>query len=356
MGLIRDKILLFALHSGSDIGNHRRKAAVFAQELGFPRGDSEEIAILATEMMTNVLDHGAAEGCLVLCRVQNNEGRHGVEIWAMDNGSGIKNFDQASRDGYSSKNSLGFGLGTIRRFSDEIETGIKEVPAEFKNQEGFKLMQGLVICSRKWLSQPGASMRNKHIEIGAASRPKPGERINGDCFLIHHLSCTETLAAVIDGLGHGSEAHEASRLAVKSIKAKATLPLPEIIKYTHETLLGTRGATIGAALIKTDSNKISFLGMGNIEARVVTAQKKHALISLGGIVGLKIRTPRVYDHIYETDNFLVLYSDGINSGWQNDYENWDKHPQQIAEDILDNFAKYHDDATILIIKLASANS
>lgn len=194
-------------------------------------------------------------------------------------------------------------------------------------------MKGLVICSRKWLSQPGASMKKKHIEIGAASRPKPGERINGDCFLIHHLSRTETLTAVVDGLGHGIEANEASRLAVKSIKAKAYLPLPEIIRYTHETLLGTRGATIGAALIQTDSNKISFVGMGNIEARVVTSQKKHALISLRGIVGLKIRTPRIYDYIYEADNFLVLYSDGINSGWQNNYENWDKHPQQIAEDI-----------------------
>ena len=307
-------------------------------------------------MMTNVLDHGAAEGCLVLCRVQDNEGCHGIEIWAMDNGSGIKNFNQASRDGYSSKNSLGFGLGTIRRFSDEIETGIKEVPPEFKNQEGFKLMKGLVIWSRKWLYQPVPGMKNKHIEIGAASRPKPGERINGDCFLIHHLSDTDTLAAVIDGLGHGIEAHEASHLAVKSIKAKANMPLPEILRHTHEALLGTRGATIGAALIQTGSNKISFLGMGNIEARIVTSQKKQALISLGGIVGLKIRTPRIYDYIYEADDFLVLYSDGINSGWQNEYENWDKHPQEIAEDILNNFAKYHDDATVLIIKLSPANS
>ncbi|MBN2246778.1 MAG: SpoIIE family protein phosphatase [Candidatus Aminicenantes bacterium] len=356
MGLIRDRILYFSVSDISDVGDQRRKTAAFAKELGFLPGDSEEISILVTEMMNNMLNHGGPDSRLIICRVEDNKKNQGIELWAIDNGSGINDFDQAFRDGHSSQDSLGLGLGTVKRFSDEIETGIKAIPEEFKDRNGLRSMGGLVICSRKWLPKHSWTGRNKNITIGAASRPKPGEKINGDSYFIRHLSSQATLAAVVDGLGHGIDAHEASRLAVRSLDAKADLPLPEIIAYTHKTLIGTRGATVGAALIQSDLNKVSFVGMGNIEARIVTPQKKHALISLGGIVGLKIRTPKVYEYIYDQDNFLVLYSDGINSGWQNGVEEWGKHPQKIAEYILKNYSRDHDDATILIIKFSPENS
>ncbi len=356
MGLIRDKILYFSVSDISDIGDQRRKAVAFAKELGFLPGDSEEIAIIVTEMMNNMLDHGGTESRLITCRVEDDKNNQGIELWAIDNGSGLDDLDQAFRDGHSSKNSLGLGLGTIKRFSDEIETSIKSIPEEFLDINGLKSMDGMVICSRKWLPKQSWIRRNKNITIGAASRPKPGEKINGDSFFIRHLSSQVTLAAVVDGLGHGIDAHIASRLAVKSLEAKSDLPLPEIINYTHKTLLGTRGATVGAALIQSDLSKVSFVGMGNIEARIVTPQKKHALISLGGIVGLKIRMPKVYEYIYDADNFLVLYSDGINSGWQNGYEEWGKHPQKIAENILKSYSRDHDDATILIIKFSPENN
>jgi len=356
MGLIRDRILNFSISDISDIGNQRREAVALGKEVGFSPIDSEEIAILITEMITNMIDHGGAQGRVIMCRVQDKDKNQGIELWAIDNGPGLTDLYQAFKDGYSSKHSLGFGLGTIQRFSDEIETGIETIPKEFQEINGSGTVQGLVICSRKWLAQNRWIGRNRNITIGAASRPKPGERINGDSFLIRHLSSTQTLTVVADGLGHGINAHEASQLAVKSIEAKASLPLPEIIKHTHKKLIGTRGATVGAALIQTDLNKVSFVGMGNIEARIITPQNKHALISLGGIVGLKIRSPRVYEYEYGADEFLALYSDGINSSWQNDCENWDEHPQKIAEYILNKFSRDHDDATILIIKFSPENS
>lgn len=352
MGLTRDRILYFPVTDISEIGEKRREAVDYAQELGFKRDDSEEIAIIVSEMMTNILDHGGSEGVLILCRVQDATGNNGMEMWGIDNGKGIKNIKQATKDGYSSGNSLGLGLGTIRRLSDEVEADIREIPEEIQPKDFIQLREGLVICSRKWLPLSPWTGKNKNISIGAASRPKPGEKMNGDGFIIRHLSCTKTLVTVVDGLGHGKYAYEASQLALKNIKARANLPLPELIKLVHKTLLGTRGVTLGAALIDTEIQKVSFIGAGNIEARIVTPHKKHALISLGGIVGLKIRTPQVYEYKYRPDNFLVLYSDGINSRWQHDYDDWDRHPQSIAEDILKNFAKNHDDATILIVKLS----
>lgn len=42
-------------------------------------------------------------------------------LTAKDNGNGISNINDAIKDGYSSSQTLGLGLGTIFRLSDEID-------------------------------------------------------------------------------------------------------------------------------------------------------------------------------------------------------------------------------------------
>ena len=161
------------------------------------------------------------------------------------------------------------------------------------------------------------------------------------------------MAAVIDGLGHGKNAHLASNLAKERILSNPGLPLDLLMNYVHASSRGTRGAVVGMALLDTTAGKIFFTGIGNIEGQITGSERKQGLISVGGIVGHNMRTPRIYEYEYKVSNCLVLYSDGIASSWQNMDIDWQEHPQQIAEMILNNHSRFSDDATVLVLRNGS---
>ena len=121
MDLVRDNLFTTSVQGDPDVGECRRKAVGIARELGFPDLQLGEIAIVTTELLTNVIRHGGDEGYCALCTFSDPEGRKGLEIWCYDNGSGISSIVEAVRDGYSSKDSLGIGLGSIQRLSDELD-------------------------------------------------------------------------------------------------------------------------------------------------------------------------------------------------------------------------------------------
>lgn len=66
-------------------------------------------------------------------------------------------------------------------------------------------------------------------------------------------------------------------------------------------------------------------------------------------MGHNMRTPRVFEFPFNPGDFVCLYSDGITSRWKPEELDWSLHPQQIAEYILNNYARKNDDATVLII-------
>jgi anti-sigma regulatory factor (Ser/Thr protein kinase) len=354
MDLKRDFIVRIPVYDNSEIGKCRRKAIELSKKIGFDNGTAEEIAIIVMEMVSNIIKHGGESGYLIICQISDMKNNTGIEIWSSDSGEGISNIQQVIKNGYSSKDSLGIGLGSIQRFSDHFEINVSEYPRSLHHKVPIPYSKKNLICSRKWLPKIKRMESNKHIIIGVASRAKPGETCNGDNYVICHLSREKTLVAIIDGLGHGLEAHKVSLLAKKYISLRHDSPLPDIIGYLHHSLRGTRGATLGMALLDSGLGKISFVGIGNTEAKLITADAKQSFISLAGILGLNIRTPRTYEHQFQEQDIFVLYSDGIISNWQYEYDSWNQDPQQIAEEILMKYSRDTDDATIIIIKNASS--
>lgn len=82
-------------------------------------------ALVATELATNLLKH--AEGGQVLIDVvappvlrEGSWGGRVVQIAAVDHGPGIPDVPAALRDGFSTSRSLGAGLGTCLRLSDDF--------------------------------------------------------------------------------------------------------------------------------------------------------------------------------------------------------------------------------------------
>jgi len=355
MDLTRDQVHKFHVRDYSDVGACRRKAVHFAKQLGFDEVKLGEVAILTSEMISNIVLHSDASGYFFICRVQSEPELQGIEMWSCDYGKGIPDVDQAVKDGVSENPSLGIGLGSIKRLSDEFAINPDTYPSFIGSDNPGQDQVGTLIYSRKWLSKIRWVGTNKNLELGAASRPFPGEQYNGDEYAVVHLSPEETLIAVIDGLGHGEDAHKASLLAKERILGHPYLALEDLMQQVHISLRGTRGATIGLARIDTQSEKVSFLGVGNIEGRIFGEDSTQSLISLGGIVGHKMRTPQLLECEFTSDNVLVLHSDGLKSGWQNTTIACQQNLQKIAEELLSSYARNSDDATILIVRNAPRN-
>lgn len=352
MEISREQILQLEIDSEADVGVCRRKSVSLATKLGFDEVKTGEVAILVSELVSNVLKHGGGKGRVLICYLKTNDDRKAIEIFTCDSGNGISNFKNAFDDGFSDKNTLGIGLGTIRRFSDilEIDTQITDSKTILCSEISNTYKHCIRIV--KWLPETRWLGTNRSLVTGAASRSKPGENMNGDSYLMQHLSATKTMVAVIDGLGHGKDAHMASNIIKEQILLKADLPLVDLVKYIHQAARGTRGAVVGIALINSQTSKLQFVGIGNIEGFVVLAASKKNLISFGGILGHNIRTPQVFEFPFEKGDTLCMYSDGINSRWTTNEINWKEHPQKNADFLINNYSRPNDDATILIINHA----
>src|SRR5204862_622117 len=78
------------------------------------------------------------------------------------------------------------------------------------------------------------------------------------------------LVAGIDGLGHGSEAARAARLAAQVIREGPAEDLPLLARRCHEVLQGTRGAAVTLVYVSARPGEMTWLGVGNVEGRVLT--------------------------------------------------------------------------------------
>lgn len=350
MEITRDHILYLQIENDSDVGVCRRKSVGLAKKIGFDNVKTGEVAIMVTELVTNVLKHGGGKGKILVCQLENKNQQKAIEVWCFDMGNGIPDPEKSLIDGFTAKKTLGIGLGTIRRFSDEFEINPKKI--KIQHETGLGDLEGYRNCIRtlKWVPDKTWIGKNNNLSFGAASRSKPGENLNGDSYSIVHINQTKTVVAVIDGLGHGKEAHIASQMAKEKLLLRSELPVNELMKHIHNGIRGTRGAVVGLLLADTENNKLYFSGIGNIEGFLCADGMKKNLLSFGGIVGHNMRTPRVFDFPFNPGDYICLYTDGITTRWDSKELDWKEHPQQTAEYILNHYSRQNDDATVLIIR------
>lgn len=185
------------------------------------------------------------------------------------------------------------------------------------------------------------------MKVGIASRPKPGEIQSGD----HYLLVEEPeryLVAVADGLGHGPAAAEASKAACSFLALHPAGTPRELIEACSQAIRHTRGAALTVMAFDLSRHQVSYAGVGNVETVSKTVDYVRTVNS-PGIVGRNLRTIlQTSDRVHPGDIF-VLYSDGISSRFRlEDYLALE--PQPMADAILANHAKDHDDATCLVLR------
>jgi serine/threonine-protein kinase RsbT len=92
-----------------------RKAGV---EAGFTLVDQTKIITAASELARNTFVHGG--GGTVLIEQVEEGARKGLRLTFIDQGPGIPDIERALKDGYTSGNGLGLGLGGAKRLSHEF--------------------------------------------------------------------------------------------------------------------------------------------------------------------------------------------------------------------------------------------
>jgi len=106
------------VRSGEDIVRVRQIVRRWAVELGFGLVDQTKIVTAASEIARNTVDHGG--GGEVLVESLSENARRGLRLVFEDKGPGIKNIDEALKDGFTTSRGLGLGLGGARRLATEF--------------------------------------------------------------------------------------------------------------------------------------------------------------------------------------------------------------------------------------------
>ena len=271
-----------------------------AVEAGFSEKRLAEIDIIVAEIVSNLAKHASSGEVFVkLIEVKKMQG---LEIIAIDNGPGIHDLKTMLQDGVSTKNTLGQGLGAIKRLSDEFQ---------IYSQKGW----GTLLLTRIYNEEVPYIKKKNPVDVRSFLIPKPGETECGDGFF-----CKQTKHYIKlflgDGLGHGKEAAFAVKKAIEACKLCYEESPVENLRFINHAVKKTRGLVATIAIFHIKECKWSICGVGNISTRILGGNLSKNHSPYNGIVGLNMpRTMSDQQLDYEQGQMLIMCSDGIKSKW-----------------------------------------
>ncbi|MCJ2055108.1 ATP-binding protein [Methylobacterium sp. J-048] len=318
----------------SQVAEARRRAVAIAQTIGFDETAAGRVALVVTELATNVVKYGVPGEVLV--GIYEDGTGSGVEILVLDKGNGFPDLGLALRDGHSTGGSAGEGLGAVRRLSDAFD---------IVSRPGL----GTVVLAR--LSNPRPATSDGVPLYGAVMVPLKGEVANGDAYAVRERADGWT-AIVVDGLGHGPDAAKASEEALRVFRRHRDDPPATILAAVHAGLSHTRGAAVSVARYGRDRATLALAGIGNVAGAVVSGTAIKRTVSLAGTAGHAARRIQEFQYPMQAQDLFVLCSDGIATGWSIDAFPGlaAAHPALVAGVIFRDFARARDDATVLVVR------
>ncbi len=162
------------------------------------------------------------------------------------------------------------------------------------------------------------------------------------------------LIAVIDGLGHGVEAARAASIARGTVVKCAGEPIEIVLEHCHRALRGTRGAVMTLVHINEHQEKLTWMGVGNVEGRIWPAVAGHTLVRQapplrGGVVGYALPKFRSTTLPVTRGDLIILSTDGISCSFHDEFM-LSGPVQQIADNIIEKHWMGRDDALILVAR------
>ena len=312
----------------SAVAAARRRALAVAANVGLDETRAGQLALVATELSTNLLKHGGG-GRLLIGDAVNH-----VDLLALDRGPGMADVGRCMADGFSSSGTPGTGLGAVRRLAQALHVA---------SWPGL----GTAVFAR--VARQGAPPAQD--DAAGLSVAKAGEDACGDAWT-SRVDDQAGAWLVVDGLGHGSEAALAANAAIAQFQRGESAAVTEALQAVHLAMRHTRGGAVAVARVEWAASTVAFAGLGNIAAALVNAsgQVRH-LVSLNGIAGHNARKIHAFEYPCG-DGLLIMHSDGISAGWSPQrYPGFTRlHPMLLAGLLYRDFGRERDDATVVVAR------
>lgn len=338
----------FEVRGSYDLGFIRRQITDHMKSLRFSEKEIAEVSIVVNELCDNMIKHAAVEGKIRFSQIVD-ENRTGIEIVAEDKGPGIENIEEMLKDGVSSKGTLGGGFGAIRRLSDYFE-----IRSNTKSLGDSTVQPGTIIVVKKWRASSLHTSRviSSDITVSVLTKPYYGSSVNGDGYYIRSSSGKDIIA-VLDGLGHGVEAFEATNCAIKIIDENTHKSVEEIMKTMNLVLKNKRGAVVALFSIDRFEKEFEMLSIGNIDIRLMSEEATERLFSYNGYIGGYTGNFKTTRHAYKRGDILTLCTDGVSTKWEfEQYINENiSNPTVLCNLVFNEYARQNDDATMLVAVL-----
>lgn len=342
----------FAIDDISSVAAVRRDVLCMAAALDFDEVATGRLGVVVTEAATNIVKHAHRGEILVRGLVaKTNAASHvatgvrarsnGLEIIALDRGSGIADLEASMRDGVSTSGTSGSGLGAMRRLADRLD--IYTQPGR-----GSAFYMAVFSGAAAALQPPEA------WQLGVISLPKPGEDCCGDLWYFSALEqpARGAVLAVADGLGHGPDAAKAARAALGAVADGESQAPVELLDRAHQRARATRGAAVAVAVFTHDETQLQYAAVGNVACCICDGGPRRALLNSNGTVGHRLPKLQSVAAEWPVDALLIMYSDGISTQWNlEQYPGLlSRHPALVAAVLYRDFGRRTDDTTVIVIR------
>lgn len=322
---------MFAVADAVDAGLLRRAISRYCDRLcpGAPR--VAQAQLVATELATNLVRHAKPGGWILARPVAPTS----VEILAVDRGPGIADPRAAVEGRVPNPGGLGRGLAAVRRASAHFDLHT-EVGA------------GTTVLSVVDLVDPPGELSTRScagvsVGLGASC---------GDGWAVAEAD-RGLAVVVVDGLGHGPKASVAADAAVAAF-ASAPADVERFVERANAALRTTRGAAVAVCHLRPDLGELRFVGVGNVNGRVLWGSEQRGLAPPSGTLGLRVTVPRArtITQPWEPGAVLILWTDGLASRLDlaAGAPLLAHDPAVVAATLHRDHTRQRDDATVVVVR------
>ena len=335
------------LHDGhieddSSVLRLRARVMSVGHRLGFSETICQNMGLVATEVASNQLKFADGRGSVQIWQQPGDV----LDIFALDYGPGIPNLEQALEDGHSSAGTLGKGLGSIQRLSDEML-----VYTRTRDASPVRKWTGAGIVARFRLDRKAGEW-SQPARIGLYSRSLTDDRYNGDIIYLQRSNHAVRWLH-LDALGHGRIAQETIEGLGNHLIADGE-PL-QVLHGADRQLVESRGAVAIAGELRFHENKFTLAGVGDMHAHVGrdTSDEMDSFVFAPGVLGREHKQPTEYREWFDRHGLIITASDGLRRNW--DGHSFpgllNHHPQLIAYMLGNIMGRMSDDQSICAIAL-----
>jgi anti-sigma regulatory factor (Ser/Thr protein kinase)/serine/threonine protein phosphatase PrpC len=335
--------------------------------------DRAALGTVISELGTNILKY-ADEGMICISRVQESR-RQGILVEAQDQGPGIADVDQALLDHFTTSNTLGLGLPSVQRMSDDLiihsspGAGTRVRALRWLHPEPLSAgwPQRTRLAAPRTLPSAMPTSISCSLQHEQRIRPCYPEQVSGDQLLVIQRQ-HRWLMGVVDGCGHGPAAHTVACAVVASVRESFEQLCPDadpiespsmspgdclsvLLRAAHDTARGSRGAAIGLCLVDGLHSELWFSGIGNTRI-LLFKPSGWTGVSRDGQLGHRFPTPMIQHFELAPGDTVVQCSDGLRESSVRQLRRSVDPAMPLAElaDLLMLQALRADDASVLLMR------